>query len=88
MNDDDRTIRVDAETYESLERARHEGESLGQTIKRAFAPSPLAPRPKIDLDAWFAAMDRLGPFGDDFVKAVEQQIRDRRAPVNRKRSRA
>jgi hypothetical protein len=48
-----KTITIDVDAYERLKSVQKPTESFGQTIKRVV-------RKPINLNAWFAAMDRAG----------------------------
>ena len=69
-----KTITIDMEAYDRLKRAKREGESFSQTIKR------ITPKP-FDYEAWLKSFGK-DPAGPDFIEAVERQVAQRRAPWN------
>jgi hypothetical protein len=72
-----RTITIDDEAYDRLERVKRKDESFSETIKRVV-PLP------IDFEAWVKQLE-ADPFSDEFVEAVEQQIVNRHRPSSRER---
>jgi predicted CopG family antitoxin len=64
-----KTISIDVQAYERLAKAKREGESFSEVIKR------IVPRP-VDLDAWFREMD-ANPLSRRTVRAVEEVVRRR-----------
>lgn len=73
-----KTITIDTEAYKRLAAAKRNGESFSQTIKR------LIQRP-IDIDEWLRRIEEAGPMSPEAIAAVEQQIKQRRKPHNRRR---
>ena len=70
----DKNITVDLVAYNRLKKARKKGESFSQAIKR------LVPEP-FDFDAWLKELE-ANPFTDEFVRAVEEQIANRRRGID------
>jgi predicted CopG family antitoxin len=64
-----KTITIDIEAYNLLARRKHEGESFSQVIKKHFGPQPTAGR--------FRTLMRTVRLGDDMIRHVEAQVRDR-----------
>lgn len=64
-----KTISIDLEAYRRLKSVQKPNESFSQTIKR------VVPK-RIDLDAWFAAMDQK-PFSERAREAIEEQVKKR-----------
>lgn len=64
-----KTISIDLEAYERLRSAKREGESFSEAIKRLV-------RPGVDLDEWFAELDRE-PMDSNAIRGVEQAVRGR-----------
>ncbi len=64
-----KTISIDVQAYERLAKAKREGESFSEVIKR------IVPRP-VDLDAWFREMD-ANPLSRRAVRAVAEVVRRR-----------
>jgi hypothetical protein len=77
-----KTIKVDVEAYNRLSRARQKGESFRQTIKRLL-PIPVAPVPS-NWDAWLKKLE-ANPASESFIRAVEEQLKNRRRPLSRRR---
>ena len=75
-----KTITVDLEAYTRLKLAQKENESFSQTIKRVV---PARPRVR----SWLDRVSKVR-FGDDFVAAVEEQVRSRSRPSRRGNGRA
>jgi predicted CopG family antitoxin len=75
-----KTITIDIEAYERLRSVRKPNESFSQTIKRVV-------QKPFDLDAW---LKRVGenPLSPQTVKAIEQEVKNRRKPINREGRRA
>jgi predicted CopG family antitoxin len=75
-----KTITIDMEAYERLRSVRKANESFSQTIKRVV-------QKPFDLDAW---LKRVGdnPLSPKTVKAIEQEVKNRRKPINREGRRA
>ena len=76
---DTKTIKIDLEAYKRLEKARREGGSFSDTLKRViWDPAPL-----------LALMDRVDakPLSDDAIGAVEQVVAARSAQSSRSRRR-
>jgi predicted CopG family antitoxin len=64
-----KTITIDVDAYERLKSVQKPAESFSQTIKRVV-------RKPIDLDAWFAAMDRQ-PLSRQAARAIDKQVTTR-----------
>ena len=64
-----KTISIDLEAYRRLKNVQKPHESFSQTIKR------VVPK-RIDLDAWFASMDRK-PLSARAGEAIEEQVKKR-----------
>ena len=64
-----KTISIDIEAYERLRGAKRAEESFSQAIKRLI-------RPPIDLDEWFASLDR-DPMDEMALRAIEKAVRER-----------
>ena len=71
------TISIDLEAYRRLKGIQKPDESFSQTIKR------VVPK-RIDLDEWFAAMDKQ-PISHHARRAIEEQIKKRHLPARRDR---
>jgi predicted CopG family antitoxin len=72
-----KTITIDMEAYKRLKGAKRKDESFSQVIKR------VVPKP-FNFGAWIKGME-ADPFSESFVNAVEEQIANRNAPINRRR---
>lgn len=77
-----KTITIDVEAYGRLKRARRGRETFSQTIKRLL-PIPVA-APPFNLERWLKKM-QANPFSDSFIAAVEEQVKNRRRPLSRRR---
>jgi predicted CopG family antitoxin len=71
-----KTISIDIEAYERLRSARHDKESFSQTIKRVV-------KPPFDYEAFRKRLEGLS-LSEKAAEAIEEQIRNRRRPSNRK----
>ena len=67
-----KTITIDVEAYQRLERIKRKDETFRQVIKRVV-PMPF------DVKAWIKSME-ADPFSEDFVAAVEEQVANRDRP--------
>lgn len=65
-----RSIRVDIEAYDRLMRAKRDGESFSEIIKRSVAVP-------FDLDRWLRQVRRAG-ISEEAAKAVERHVAMRR----------
>jgi predicted CopG family antitoxin len=74
-----KTISIDLEAYARLKHAQKENESFSQTIKRTI-PKPF------DYEKWIADVGKH-PLSDQALDAVEEVVRQRRAPQNMTRPR-
>jgi predicted CopG family antitoxin len=72
-----KTISIDIEAYRRLAKARQNGESFSEIIKRVV-PEPF------DLDAWLKRVREAG-LSEDTVEAVEQHVATRRQRSRRRR---
>ena len=64
-----KTIRIDVDAYERLKSVQRPAESFSQTIKRVV-------RKPVDLEAWFAAMDR-SPLSKQASDAIARHVKAR-----------
>jgi len=64
-----KTISIDLEAYERLKEAKGANESFSAAIKRLVPPV-------VDLDEWFAELDRA-PLDPGTVDAVNEAVRGR-----------
>jgi predicted CopG family antitoxin len=64
-----KTISIDIEAYERLRSAKREAESFSEAIKRLI-------RSPVDLDEWFAEIDR-DPLSGKTFRAIEKAVRER-----------
>jgi predicted CopG family antitoxin len=71
-----KTISIDLEAYERLRSVRQDKESFSQTIKRVVKPS-------FDYEA-FRKRLRGVSLSDEAAAAIEEQIKNRRKPSNRR----
>ena len=74
---DIKTIEIDAEAYARLEKARRDGESFSDTLKRViWNPEP-----------FLALFDRFDaePLTDEAIDAIEQVVAARNGPPRRAR---
>jgi predicted CopG family antitoxin len=75
-----KTITIDIEAYKRLKGAQKPNESFSETIKR------VVPKP-FDLDAWMKKLTGE-EFSPEMVRAVEREVRARRALANKEQRRA
>lgn len=73
-----KTITLDLEAYRRLSRARRDGESFSEVVKRVV-PEP------VDVKALLRKI-RSVKLSDDYARAVEDRIAARRRPTARRRS--
>lgn len=71
-----KTISIDLEAYDRLRGVRRDKESFSETIKRVV-------KPPFDYVAFRRQLERLS-LSDKAGLAIEQQIRNRHRPSNRK----
>jgi predicted CopG family antitoxin len=71
-----KTISIDVEAYERLRSVRHDQESFSETIKRVV-------RPPFDYEAFRKRLENLS-LSEEAAEAIEEQLRNRRRPSNRK----
>jgi predicted CopG family antitoxin len=71
-----KTISIDTEAYQRLRSVRRDTESFSQTIKRVV-------KPPFDYEAFRKRLERLS-ISEEAALAIEEQIRHRRRPSNRK----
>ena len=64
-----KTISIDVDAYERLKSVQRPAESFSQTIKRVV-------RKPVDLEAWFAAMDRA-PSSKQAATAIGRHVKAR-----------
>lgn len=72
-----KTITIDVDAYERLKSVQKPAESFSQTIKRVV-------RHPVDLNAWFATMDRT-PMSRAAARAIASREKDRSRPSRRPR---
>ncbi|HUT90102.1 MAG TPA: antitoxin VapB family protein [Thermoguttaceae bacterium] len=72
-----KTITLDLEAYERLKAVQSDGESFSQTIKRTVQ-APL------DVEAYGRRLREVS-MSRDAIDAVEEQVRNRHKPSERKR---
>lgn len=72
-----KTISIDFEAYRRLRRLRRDNESFSDVLKRVL-PKPF------DAQAWFKRLSNT-ELSDKAVRAIRQQIRNRRRPTARSR---
>lgn len=73
-----KTLTIDTDAYERLQRLKGPNESFSQLIKRVV-PVPF------DVDAWLRSV-KAEPLDDATRKAIERQIESRQQPSNRRRA--
>ena len=71
-----KTIRIDVDAYERLKSVQKPAESFSQTIKRVV-------RKPVDLEAWFAAMDRA-PLSKQAATAIGRHVKTRHSRSRRR----
>ena len=72
-----KTITLDLEAYQRLKAVQRDGESFSQTVKRTIQ----AP---IDVDAYAKRLRQVS-MSKNAIEGIEQQVRDRHKPSERKR---
>jgi predicted CopG family antitoxin len=64
-----KTISIDLDAYNRLKRARRDGESFSQVIKRVV-------RPPLDYREWIKKVQAL-PLSEEAIDAIEGKVRSR-----------
>jgi predicted CopG family antitoxin len=72
-----KTISIDLEAYDRLQKMKKPDESFSQVIKRVLPE-------RVDLDRWFSEVSGV-PLGSEASSAVEQQVRQRTTKASRVR---